>query len=162
MGRRRGAALLAVTVAESAEATTLDLMRGCDAEYPDVQRLSLAGEGFDEVLYIASVEVDHFGRRQVTVLIDERSTYLRPRVWTADPRPLKHQFTDGSLCMWYIWDPPDKRWVYEDGLVALLDLAKLHLYREERYRETGCWMGPEAPHNFPTHPGAESTSAGKG
>lgn len=147
---------------ESTETGALDLTRGCDVGYPDVQRLSVAGEGFDKVLYVASVEVDHFGCQQVTVLIDERSTDLRPRVWTADPRPLKHQFKDGSLCMWYVWDPPDKRWVYEDGLVALLDLAKLHLYREERYRETGRWMGPEAPHSLPTHPGAGSACAGKG
>jgi hypothetical protein len=64
--------------------------------------------------------------------------------------------------MWYVLDPPGKRWVHEDGLVALLDLAKFHLYREERYRETGRWMGPEAPHILPTYPGAGSASAGKG
>ncbi|MDZ4063479.1 MAG: hypothetical protein U1E22_02320 [Coriobacteriia bacterium] len=147
---------------EPAQTVALDFMRGCDVTYPGVQRLSLAGEGFDKVLYVVSVEVDYFGRRQVSVLIDEHGTHLRPRVWAADPRPLKHQFKDGSLCMWHVWDPPDKRWVYEDGLVALLDLAKFHLYREERYRETGRWMGPEAPHDLPRHPGSGSTSGGKG
>lgn len=150
-----------MSVIESTEAAILEFTRGCDLAYPDVQRLSLAGAHLDRVLYLALVEIPHFGRQYVSVLIDERDTSARPCVWTADPRPMRHQFVNRSMCMWSRWDPPDRRWVYEDGLVALLDLAKLHIYREERYRETGRWMGPEAPHSLPTHPGAGSTTAGK-
>lgn len=151
-----------MTVAESPHTAALDFVRGCDEAYPGMQRLSLAGAHLDRVLYLAVVEVPHFDRQHVSVLVDERDTSARPCVWAADPRPMKHQFVNRAMCIWSRWDPPDKRWGYEDGLAALFDLAKLHLYREERYRETHRWMGPEAPHNPPTYPGAGAASAGKG
>lgn len=43
-------------------------------------------------------------------------------------------------------DPPENRWVFEDGLLALLGLIRLHLLREAWWRETKDWAGPEAPH----------------
>jgi hypothetical protein len=36
--------------------------------------------------------------------------------------------------------------VWEDGLVALVDLVRVHLFQEAWYRETGEWLGREAPH----------------
>ena len=54
--------------------------------------------------------------------------------------------------MWYPEDPPEARWRYADGLLALFGHARTHLIREGYYREdyAKCgkaeWLGPETPH----------------
>lgn len=134
----------------------VEFERGSLVRFPDMQTVALAGPAADRRMYIISVDVPFFGRSQLTILLDPKSETRRPQVFVADPRPMRHQFDSGSICMWYEFDPPEKRWVFGDGLVALADLASVHLYREERYRETGCWMGEEAPHGLPFHPGSPS------
>lgn len=55
-----------------------------------------------------------------------------------------------ELCLYYPGDPEEQRWVPVDGLVALADLARAHLWREHVWRtEDGFWPGPEAPHGLP-------------
>jgi hypothetical protein len=49
-----------------------------------------------------------------------------------------------------MWDPdgpPGEKWLFEDGLVALLGLTAAHLFREAWWRETGEWLGPEIGHD---------------
>jgi hypothetical protein len=48
--------------------------------------------------------------------------------------------------MWYPDDPKENRWVFEDGLLALLGHISAHLFREAWWRETGKWPGPESGH----------------
>jgi len=48
--------------------------------------------------------------------------------------------------MWYHKDPVENQWLFEDGLVALLEHIVAHLFREAWYRETGEWPGPEVGH----------------
>ena len=48
--------------------------------------------------------------------------------------------------MWYPKDPVDRRWVFEDRLLALLTLVAAHLFKESWWRETGEWLGPEVGH----------------
>lgn len=48
-----------------------------------------------------------------------------------------------------MWDPEDPvhlTWDVADGLVSLIDAARLHLFREQWWRDTGEWVGPQAPH----------------
>lgn len=60
---------------------------------------------------------------------------------------LKHTFGDYRLCMWYQSDPADRRWMPQKGMLALIDMAVLHLFRERYVAETGePWPGEEAPH----------------
>lgn len=49
--------------------------------------------------------------------------------------------------MWDQRDSPDQRWLFDDGLVALIGYVIAHLFREAWWRETGKWLGPEAPHD---------------
>ena len=44
--------------------------------------------------------------------------------------------------------PPftEHRWVFEDGLLALMGLVMAHLFKEAWWRETGEWLGEEVPH----------------
>lgn len=48
--------------------------------------------------------------------------------------------------MWYPRDPLERRWVFEDGLLALLGQIAAHLVKEHLWRETGRWPGDEVPH----------------
>lgn len=78
-----------------------------------------------------------------------------PRVF-ADPGALSlHRMpTDGALCLYYPWDPPERRWRYENGLVQLYDVIADHLYKELWWRHTGGhkggeWPGEDAEHGEP-------------
>lgn len=76
-------------------------------------------------------------------------TVMEPVTDPADPRWSLHRYDDGSLCMWKPEDPATKRWVHTDGLAALLAYIRTHLVREAWWRETGEWVGEEAPHPQP-------------
>lgn len=85
------------------------------------------------------------------------------------PQPaLTHVYADGSahsphrfsphkkdrlrrpaLCIWHPDDTDEKRWVPRDGLLTLIEMTRVHLFKEAYYRETGEWLGEEAPHPQP-------------
>jgi len=74
-------------------------------------------------------------------------SYRVPRILVDGPSSPHRYKTDGdSLCIWHPQDPPEQKWVFEDGLLALLNHIQAHLFREAWWRETGEWLGPEAPH----------------
>ena len=52
--------------------------------------------------------------------------------------------------MWYPKDPVRHRWIFKDGLLALIGQIHLHLIKEHLWRELGEWPGDEAPHEVPT------------
>jgi hypothetical protein len=66
-----------------------------------------------------------------------------------------HRYNDGSLCIWYPYDPPEQRWTSREGGVALAGHICTHLIREAWWRETGEWAGEEAPHEPPAPPIAD-------
>ena len=66
--------------------------------------------------------------------------------WTGS---MKHTYGSNRLCMWYPDDPAERRWDRQDGLLKLADTAVAHLFKELFYRETGEWLGEEAPHSAP-------------
>jgi hypothetical protein len=80
-----------------------------------------------------------------------------PKVFVYGPETSPHRYSDGSICMWYPNDPPDRRWQRSDGARALLGHIVAHLVREHWWRQTGEWPGDEAPHGVATAP--EQTTA---
>ena len=74
------------------------------------------------------------------------STQSMPEVKVDGCDDSPHRYDNGQLCMWYPWTGKSQRWVFEDGLLHLLVLTEAHLFREEWWRETGEWLGPERPH----------------
>jgi hypothetical protein len=49
------------------------------------------------------------------------------------PTRSRHRFywsRPSSLCLWFASDHEGRRWTLKDGLVALSDLARLHLIKE--------------------------------
>lgn len=72
-----------------------------------------------------------------------------PRVTVDGPIESPHRYSDGTLCMWYPYDPPERRWKLADGAAALVVNIAAHLVREEWYRLTGEWPGAEILHSSP-------------
>lgn len=83
--------------------------------------------------------------RQVTI----RFKGHNPIVFVDGPTESPHRYPDGSLCMWYPIDPPERRWTHNDGAGALVANIAAHLVKEEWYRRTGEWKGEEVGHGDP-------------
>lgn len=73
-----------------------------------------------------------------------------PTVYAGDMAGSPHRYDDGSLCLYYPADPPQRRWTSKRGLSSLLSLVADHLFFEDVYRDTETWIAPEAPHGFAT------------
>jgi hypothetical protein len=98
--------------------------------------------------------VPYYEPRNVEIRF-EKGSPRTPRVFVDGPTDSPHRYPDGSLCMWYPWDPPEQRWVFSDRLLVLLNYIQVHLFREAWWREKGEWLGPEAPHGPPKEPVTE-------
>ncbi len=119
---------------------------GTRAVFPSLK--TSFGRGAGGYSHGVEVHVPGFGLRRLRIVFDRGHVQI-PRIFADGPTESKHRFQDGSLCMWYPNDPPDRRWVREDGLLELIGHAIQHLFREDWWRETGHWLGPEAPHGPP-------------
>lgn len=68
-----------------------------------------------------------------------------PRVHIDGPRCLRHRYADDSICMWLPSDAPERRWVQQDGLLALVGHIELHAFCEAECRAGKPWPKAEAP-----------------
>jgi hypothetical protein len=85
-------------------------------------------------------------RRRVAISFPGKPSTERPVVMVSGPRLSRHrfvQFRPTSLCLYYGPDPSLMKWDLNDGLVGLIDLIRQHLFKEEWWRATGRWPGPE-------------------
>lgn len=105
------------------------------------------------IYHIHGLPVPHYESRNVEIRFENWS--YTPLIF-ADGPDSPHRWQDGSLCIWHPKAPPEERWIFEDGLLVLLNLTQAHLFREAWWRETGEWLGPEAPHDTPKEPVIEA------
>lgn len=82
-----------------------------------------------------------------------------PRVCADPGAESPHRHGDDSLCLYYAEPDPSDRWTPDEGLAALLNLTRDHLFFELHWRATctrrgGVWLAPEAPHVVPRRRGA--------
>jgi hypothetical protein len=70
-----------------------------------------------------------------------------PRVYADPDKRSHHRLRDNALCLFYPSDPPERRWQSADGLLALIDRARDHIFCETHWRRTGLWLLDEAPHD---------------
>ncbi|HSX05097.1 MAG TPA: hypothetical protein VLF69_01365 [Candidatus Saccharimonadales bacterium] len=96
-----------------------------------------------QCVYVVSVPVLAYATNVIVrVVLDDRyATVLAPSMSN-----LRHVYASDlgqALCLWYPHDPPHRKWNFDNGLLALLDIVKLHLYKELRFKETGAWPGEE-------------------
>ena len=103
-------------------------------------------------LYEFAAEPNGCPPRRVRVEFRLADGALYPRVFVDGPTHSPHRYhaDDGRLCMWYPKDPVDSRWVFNDGLLALIGQVQVHLIKEHLWRDLGEWPGAEAPHATPT------------
>lgn len=102
-----------------------------------------------EVVYRLTVPVPEYEPQRLTIRIADLRTPSHVQIEVDGPQASAHRYSDGTLCIWHPDDPEEGRWVPADGLLALIQHAQLHCWREAYYRETGEWTGPEASHSGP-------------
>ena len=118
----------------------LNFERGVKTQFPNLRGGRIKG-GCE---YRATVPVSDNEPRKIRIRFNGMANV--PSVFADGPREAPHRYDDDSLCMWYPDDPIERRWVFEDGLVALMGLVMAHLFKEAWWRETGEWLGEEVPH----------------
>ena len=118
----------------------------------------------DRRVYRVPVEVPgRLQRVEITINFYERPPYdcyglspeEYPRVFSCTRGLSPHRMpSDGALCLYYPRSAPARRWQPENGLLALIDLARDHVFFEDYWRQTGgedrgVWLGDEQAHGFP-------------
>jgi hypothetical protein len=111
-----------------------------------------------DVIYSVKVEVPEYEDRSIELVFPR--TLSQPefcRVYADGPTDSPHRYpgSEGDdrgrtrLCIWYPDDPQELRWVPKDGLLSLIEMTRIHLFKEAYWRETAEWPGEEAPHAVP-------------
>ena len=120
--------------------------RGARQRYPDLS-VSATGRGRGaEVIYRLTVEMPQYGTRRITIRLINGFEPHGSQITADGPTNSPHRFSSDALCIWHPDDPPEQKWEGEDGLLELINQAVIHLFKEAYWRETGEWLGPEAPH----------------
>lgn len=122
--------------------------RDVEKYFPDIEREISRKRPF-RLKYLVTIPVECYATRRVTIHINRK--HYRVTKIVADGPSSKHRYGEKELCVWYNGDGPTEKWVYQDGLLALLRLIEAHLFREAHWRETGGkdggeWLGPEVEH----------------
>lgn len=130
--------------------------RAAYAAYPSLQCSATGHRKYARVVYRLLVPVEYYKPR--TIELHFRRTTVQPaltRVYADGPTESPHRYRPhpkdplerSSLCIWYPDDPPDQRWVASDGLLTLIEMTCVHLFKEAYYRETAEWLGEEVSHH---------------
>jgi hypothetical protein len=93
--------------------------------------------------------VPEYDARRVSIQLVNGFAPYGAKITVDGPPDSPHRYPDGSLCIWYPRDPDERKWVGSDGLAELVSHIAIHLFKEAYWRETGEWLGPEAPHASP-------------
>lgn len=132
------------------------------AAFPTLRYKRVQGRHGVTYVFRVSVPVPYYEARHVHIqfrsLLPSSPTILADGP-TESPHRYRHE-SDRSLCLWHPGDAGDRRWQPDDGLLQLLGLIEAHLFKDAYWRETGEWLGDEAPHHEPTvRPNASTEKA---
>jgi hypothetical protein len=128
------------------------------ARHPDLRVARFSRAHLGDVVYKVTVELPHYEPRRVTIRLCNGFTPFGAEIAADGASGSPHRYSDGTLCLWHPDDPEEHRWVGEDGLDELITLVAIHLFKEAYWRETGMWLGPEAPHEAVKQPGDSQES----
>lgn len=111
------------------------------------------GKGWKaEIVYVLTVSVPEYDeRRKITIRLANFADPSLMGVTVDGSTESPHRRGETGLCLWR-WDAPlENQWTPDEGLLALIQYVRLHLFREVYWRETGghdggIWAGDEAPH----------------
>lgn len=113
--------------------------------YPDLRHRRVQRRTGPVHVYTVTLTVPGFDDRRVTVEFDSRMP-SSPRIYADGPTDSPHRYGTHRLCVWDPADPPDRRWVSEDGLFVLFAMISEHLFKEGYWRANRNWLGDEAQH----------------
>lgn len=130
--------------------------RAAHTAYPRMRRSTTGHRKYARVVYRLLVPVYHYEPR--TIEMHFRRTSAQPaltRVYADGPTDSPHRYSPHhkdprrrpSLCIWYPDDPDHRRWLPSDGLLTLIEMTRVHLFKEAYYRQTGEWLGEEVSHH---------------
>lgn len=123
--------------------------REAKRHFPTLRRVTRPQGRKGSCRYRAEVELPGgYEKRDVEVIFGPK-TLDGPTILADGPTDSPHRYSDHerrALCVWYPKDAPTERWMWDDGLLQLLGLVRLHLFREAYWRESGEWLGPEVTH----------------
>lgn len=116
------------------------LERDLSPAYPQLRRTADLARGW--LIYEQHVTVTHYSvAHEVAVVLYARPSEREPLVYATNTQGFRHLYEHGRLCLWHPKDAPDRRWTLDDGLVRLLDLVAVQLFKEHYFREHGEWLG---------------------
>lgn len=98
------------------------------------------------LVYTGEVDIPDVGRRRLAIIFSGRPRTRPPIVMADGPRCSHHRYRwarPTSLCIWHPADPPPGKWTLEEGLVGLVDRARVHLVKEAWWRVNDRWDSPE-------------------
>jgi len=128
------------------------LERALPAEYTHFERTVIGRS----IVYRGEISLDPLPvLRRLALVFPARPSKIAPVVMADGPRTRRHRFTSYRpmpLCMWYARDEPDMQWQLHQGLIGLIDIARVHLVREARFRQTRRWRGLEVHADGPDIP----------
>jgi hypothetical protein len=119
--------------------------RGAKRHFPSLKAVTRTSGPKAGRTYTVTIDVPHYERRRVEILFPKDTPTLA-KINAIAPTDSPHRYQENQLCIWHPEDSVENRWVHNDGLLVLLGLIAAHLFREEWWRETGEWLGPEAGH----------------
>lgn len=118
--------------------------------FPDLRLTrSRRNRGYDYT-FTLTLPVEGYDDRRVEIRFDQQAPNT-PIVLVDGPEDSPHRYPSSNehhrrLCLWHPSDPDDRRWSPHQGLLTLIGMIKIHLFKEGWYRETGRWIGEEYPH----------------
>ena len=114
--------------------------------YPSVRGRRVGHGSKAKYVYTGKISVPGYEPRCVKIVFPALSEVSVPEIFVDGPEASPHRYQGGKLCVWHPDDPEDRRWVPRDGLLGLLDMIAIHLFKEAWWRETGEWLGDEVAH----------------
>lgn len=130
--------------------------RGAAAAFPGLTCRAVGKRKTARIAYTCIVSVPGYEPRRIEIRFRRTCTKPEaPTIYTDGPDESPHRFAPvrkdprSSLCIWHPHDPPERRWIPRDGLLSLIEMVRIHLFKEAYWREKHVWLGDEAPHRQP-------------
>jgi hypothetical protein len=124
--------------------------------FPDLTRRPVGSRKYARIAYGLTVPVADYEPRKIELRFPKTTPEPSPaRIYADGPEASPHRYGPTpkdprlALCVWYPEDPPERRWVWQDGLLSLVEMVRIHLFKEAYWREKAVWLGEEAPHSGP-------------
>lgn len=133
--------------------------RGAAAAFPGLTCRPVGNRKTARIAYTCTVPVPGYEPRVIEMRFRRTTAQPEaPTIYADGPDESPHRYAPGrkdprsSLCIWHPYDLPERRWVPRDGLLSLIEMVRIHLFKEAYWREKHVWLGEEAPHR---HPGSK-------